>query len=95
MTDEPVRASDEERDAVLGALADALAAGRISSEELEQRSALALQARTRGDLAELMTDLPSQPRGSRLTHLVDQLLVEAQQQRISRADLTMLLLSRS
>jgi hypothetical protein len=54
-----VRASDADRDQTVEALAAASAEGRISLEEYSQRSEAALRARTRGDLASLIADLPA------------------------------------
>src|SRR5436190_13762244 len=59
-----VRASDEEREQAVGALRHHYSAGRISSDELEERVGLAYDARTRGDLDGLLVDLPSE-RGTR------------------------------
>ena len=53
-----MRASDADRDAVLGQLSEHFQAGRLNSEEFDERSSLALRARTFGDLAELTKDLP-------------------------------------
>jgi fatty acid desaturase len=52
-------ASDAERERVAEALREHAAAGRLDAEELEQRLELAFAARTRGDLAPLMQDLPA------------------------------------
>lgn len=57
-SDDEVRVSDAERDVVLKVLGDNAAEGRLTLDELEQRSGKALAARTRGDLAELTGDLP-------------------------------------
>jgi hypothetical protein len=54
-----MRASDADRDAVLAELGEHFQAGRLTSDELEERTGLALQARTFGDLARLTADLPS------------------------------------
>ncbi len=59
--DSGIRASDAERDAVLGALAEATAEGRLTLEELAHRSEAALAATTRGDLAGVTADLPGPP----------------------------------
>jgi hypothetical protein len=56
--DDSLRVSDAERDATLRELGDNAAAGRLTLDELEERSSRALAARTRGDLAALTTDLP-------------------------------------
>jgi hypothetical protein len=54
-----MRASDADRDAVLAELSEHFQAGRLTSDELEERTGQALQARTFGDLARLTADLPS------------------------------------
>ena len=59
-----VRASDEERDRTVAALRRHFTAGRISSDEFEERVGSAYQATRRGDLDILVMDLPSD-RGSR------------------------------
>ena len=53
-----VRASDADREAVLTRLARALAEGRITMTEFDERARLAHAARTHAELAELVTDLP-------------------------------------
>jgi hypothetical protein len=58
--DESLRVSDAERDAVLRTLGDHAAVGRLTLDELEDRSSRALQARTRGELARLTSDLPAE-----------------------------------
>jgi hypothetical protein len=68
-------ASDQERDATASELGAHFQAGRLDAAELDDRLGRALRARTRGELAELVTDLPQtgapqQPpagRGSRAT----------------------------
>jgi len=52
-----LRASDTDRERVIALLGEALADGRISHEEYEERMSAALSARTLGDLAGLTTDL--------------------------------------
>jgi hypothetical protein len=52
------RASDAERDRVVDTLREHAAEGRLTVEELDERSAAALAARTRADLAGLTSDLP-------------------------------------
>jgi len=54
----PMRASDSERETAVDLLSQAFAEGRLSHHELEQRSAAALTARTRGELSALTADLP-------------------------------------
>jgi hypothetical protein len=56
--DDSLRVSDAERDAVLRTLGDHAAVGRLTLDELEDRSGRALTAKTRGELATLTTDLP-------------------------------------
>ena len=57
-----MRASDADRDAVLAELSEHFQAGRLTLEEFDERSGLALQARTYGELAELTRDLPAPSR---------------------------------
>jgi hypothetical protein len=56
--DDSLRVSDAERDAVLRTLGDHAAVGRLTLDELEDRSGRALTAKTRGELATLTGDLP-------------------------------------
>jgi hypothetical protein len=56
--DDSLRVSDAERDAVLRTLGDHAAVGRLTLDELEERSGRALTAKTRGELATLTSDLP-------------------------------------
>jgi Domain of unknown function (DUF1707) len=53
-----LKASDADRDAVVSALSEHYQAGRLTTEELEDRTGQALAARTYGDLAALTADLP-------------------------------------
>jgi hypothetical protein len=53
-----VRASDAERERVVGDLRAHAADGRLSVEELDERLERAYAARTRAELAALLTDLP-------------------------------------
>ncbi len=53
-----LRASDSDREAVAERLRAAAADGRIVAEELEERLATALRARTYGELDVLVADLP-------------------------------------
>jgi hypothetical protein len=53
-----IRAADADRDAALTQLSEHFAAGRLTAEELDERSGRALRARTMGELDELMRDLP-------------------------------------
>jgi hypothetical protein len=56
--DPGLRASDTERESTVELLREHGAAGRLDVEELEQRVGAAYAARTRGDLATLLDDLP-------------------------------------
>ena len=56
--DAALRASQAERDDVVERLRVHAAEGRLDFDELEQRVEAALRARTRGDLAALLSDLP-------------------------------------
>jgi len=53
-----LRASDADRDAVVTALSQHYQAGRLTTEELEERTGRALTARTLGELGDLTADLP-------------------------------------
>jgi len=54
-----MRASDADRDAVVSDLGEHFQAGRLTAAELDERTGLALTARTWGELRELLTDLPA------------------------------------
>src|ERR1700722_21000190 len=54
-----MRASDADRDAVLADLSEHFQAGRLTAEELDERTGQALAARTWGELRELLADLPA------------------------------------
>jgi hypothetical protein len=54
-----MRASDADREAVLSDLSEHFQAGRLTLEELEDRTGRALAARTWGELKGLLRDLPS------------------------------------
>ncbi len=54
-----MKASDADRDAVVAALSEHFQAGRLTSEELEERTGRALAARTLDQLDELTADLPA------------------------------------
>jgi Domain of unknown function (DUF1707) len=62
MSDVDVRVGDVERAAVVERLAAHFRDGRIDEEELEERTAAANAARTRGDLVAIEADLPAPPR---------------------------------
>jgi hypothetical protein len=53
-----LRVSDADRDRAIAELSEHYQAGRLTTEEFEDRSGRALQARTTADLADLFTDLP-------------------------------------
>ncbi len=59
-----LRIGDAERDEAITALAQHFAAGRITQEEYDERSSLALKARTRGQLRPLFADLPGADAGA-------------------------------
>ena len=59
-SDDSLRVSDAERDATLPPLGDHAAVGRLTLDELEERSGQALAAKTRGELAALTSDLPAE-----------------------------------
>src|SRR5690348_15400329 len=56
-----MRASDADREHVADRLREAAVEGRLIAEELEDRLARALRARTYGDLDPLVSDLPRPP----------------------------------
>jgi hypothetical protein len=60
-TDDPIRASDSDREVVVDALRDAFTAGRITMEEFDERTSAAYTAKTWGELRKLTVDLPAQP----------------------------------
>jgi hypothetical protein len=57
-----MRAADADRDAVLAQLSEHFQAGRLTADELEDRTGTALGARTIGDLDALLIDLPAPER---------------------------------
>ena len=57
-SDAAIRVSDAEREAMVTALADHHAAGRLSLSEFEERVDVAYRAVTRADLDGVVTDLP-------------------------------------
>ncbi len=57
-------ASDAERDALISDLRTHAGEGRLTVDELDERIAAALSARTRAELAPLVDDLPRPPRPS-------------------------------
>jgi len=56
--DQSIRASDSERDQVVALLQGHFADGRLTQDELEERTGAALGARTRDELRALTVDLP-------------------------------------
>jgi Domain of unknown function (DUF1707)/Cell wall-active antibiotics response 4TMS YvqF len=54
-----IRASDAEREEVVQRLAEHAVTGRLTLDELEQRTSSAYAATTRGELAKLAADLPA------------------------------------
>jgi hypothetical protein len=60
-TDDPIRASDADREAVVATLRDAYTAGRLTLEEFDERVTAAYAGKSWGDLRKLTIDLPSQP----------------------------------
>ena len=61
---ESLRAADADRDEVTDRLREAAGEGRLEPDELEERVAAALRARTYGELGELLADLPRDGDGS-------------------------------
>ena len=60
MTDsDSLRIGTSERESAVKSLSDHMSEGRLSLEEYEERMAAALEAKTRGELRELFTDLPA------------------------------------
>ena len=60
-TDDLIRASDVDREAVVAILREAYTAGRLTLDEFDERVAVAYAGKTWGDLRGLTTDLPVQP----------------------------------
>ena len=56
--DDRIRASDADRERVTARLRDHYAEGRLTSEELDERTSAALHGTTFGDLRRVMADLP-------------------------------------
>jgi hypothetical protein len=56
--DDRIRASDADRERIAARLREHYAEGRLNQEELDERIAAALSARTYGDLRRVMADLP-------------------------------------
>jgi hypothetical protein len=60
-TDDPIRASDADREVVVATLREAYMAGRLTLDEFDERMTGAYASKTWGDLRKLTIDLPSQP----------------------------------
>ena len=58
MMDDRIRIGDADRERVTSRLREHFAAGRLTSEELDERITAALSAKTFGDLHRIMADLP-------------------------------------
>lgn len=58
------RVGDAERDAICAELATHYGAGRLTADEVDERLAAALNARTGVELVGLIRDLPAPPRGA-------------------------------
>ena len=63
-----VRASDADREQLVGELHDHAVAGRLTTDELEERLQAAYAARTTAELDALRHDLPPTPRQVALSH---------------------------
>jgi hypothetical protein len=73
-SDDPIRASDSDREVVVATLRDAYTAGRLTLDEFDERTTAAYEGKTWGDLRQLTatSPAPSTPRcplpsGSRST----------------------------
>jgi hypothetical protein len=65
MSNDRIRVSDADRERVTARLRDHYAEGRLSAEEMEERITAALNAKTVGDLRQVMADLPDpEPAGA-------------------------------
>jgi len=63
--DQSLRASDADRDRIATALRENVAAGRLSTDEFDERLGKALTAKTLGELEGVMADLPGAENGLR------------------------------
>jgi Domain of unknown function (DUF1707) len=63
-----IRASDDDREQLITELHDNAVAGRLSTDELEERLQAAYAARTTADLDALRRDLPASTRQGELSH---------------------------
>src|SRR3954447_14547110 len=64
---EELRASDHERELAVARLRDASAEGRLTLDELMERSESAYAARTHGELLRVTADLPGHPSAQQST----------------------------
>lgn len=80
-----LRASDDERDHTAALLGDAFAAGRLTVEEHAERLEAVYGARTRGQLAPLVADLPAPAPGAALLPPADGTPVQATFSKVRRA----------
>jgi hypothetical protein len=60
-SDDPIRASDADREVVVASLRDAYTVGRLDMGEFDERTSAAYESKTWGDLRLLTVDLPAQP----------------------------------
>lgn len=83
-----LRASDRDRDVVNDVLGEALADGRITMAELDERATRVAEAKTLGELPELIADLvPATSRAlSRVDRLADPAVRRAEAERRFRAE---------
>lgn len=82
-----LRASDRDRDVVNDVLGDALADGRLTMAELDERADRVAQAKTLGELPGLIADLVPATSGlSRVERLADPALRRAEAERRFRAE---------
>lgn len=58
MDERDIRISDADRERAVGALHDAVGAGYITLAEFDERSTAAMHARTRGELDDVLADIP-------------------------------------
>jgi hypothetical protein len=56
-----LRVSDADRDAALAELSEHFQVGRLTADELDERTGRAISARTGKELADLLADLPAAP----------------------------------
>src|ERR1700728_4143372 len=60
-SDDPIRASDADREVVVATLREAYTAGRLDLDEFDERTTAAYESKTWGDLRNLPPALPPQP----------------------------------